>query len=110
MTIIRGVEMTAGSAMVLPPLAKWPQENGFTFTTWFRLDPVNAMNIEREKPYLYCFRTSKGLGYSGHFVGSCLVLTSTKVKGISIRLLPYPFFPISKKSYINLLHYFEPML
>ncbi|GBP02567.1 Neurobeachin, partial [Eumeta japonica] len=41
-------------AMVLPPLAKWPYENGFTFTTWFRLDPINSVNIEREKPYLYC--------------------------------------------------------
>ncbi|XP_012342240.1 neurobeachin isoform X2 [Apis florea] len=42
-----------GSAIVLPPLAKWPHENGFTFTTWFRLDPINSVNIEREKPYLY---------------------------------------------------------
>ena len=46
-----------------------------------RLDPLNAVNIEREKPYLYCFRTSKGVGYSAHFVGNCLVLTSMKVKG-----------------------------
>lgn len=42
-----------GSAVVLPPLAKWPYESGFTFTTWFRLDPINSVNIEREKPYLY---------------------------------------------------------
>lgn len=42
-----------GSAIVLPPIAKWPYENGFTFTTWFRLDPINSVNIEREKPYLY---------------------------------------------------------
>lgn len=42
-----------GSAIILPPLAKWPYENGFTFTTWFRLDPINSVNIEREKPYLY---------------------------------------------------------
>jgi hypothetical protein len=40
-------------AIVLPPLAKWPYESGFTFTTWFRLDPINSVNIEREKPYLY---------------------------------------------------------
>lgn len=44
-----------GSAVVLPPLAKWPYENGFTFTTWFRLDPINSVNIEREKPYLYWY-------------------------------------------------------
>ncbi|CAG0882858.1 unnamed protein product [Darwinula stevensoni] len=70
-----------GSAIMLPPLARWPHENGFSFTTWFRLDPINAVNIEREKPYLYCFRTSKGVGYSAHFVGNCLILTSVKVKG-----------------------------
>ncbi|XP_065556860.1 neurobeachin-like isoform X3 [Artemia franciscana] len=70
-----------GSALVLPPLAKWPQENGFTFTTWFRLDPANSVHIEREKPYLYCFKTSKGVGYAAHFVGSCLVLTCMKIKG-----------------------------
>eukprot|EP00094_Tigriopus_californicus_P012159 TCALIF_11751-PA protein Name:"Similar to NBEA Neurobeachin (Homo sapiens)" AED:0.12 eAED:0.13 QI:0/0.04/0/0.81/1/1/22/0/1914 len=70
-----------GSAIVLPPMSKWPYENGFTFTTWFRLDPLNAVNIEREKPYLYCFKTAKGVGYSAHFVGNCLVLTSMKVKG-----------------------------
>jgi hypothetical protein len=75
-------------------MAKWPQENGFTFSTWFRLDPVNAMNIEREKPYLYSFRTSKGLGYSAHFVGSCLVLTSTKVKGKGFQhCVQYEFQP-----------------
>ena len=105
---------------MLPPLARWPHENGFSFTTWFRLDPINAVNIEREKPYLYwcvcfatpkfillchkhgfynmwhkilleihaffrffwiSFRTSKGVGYSAHFVGNCLILTSVKVKG-----------------------------
>ena len=29
----------------------------------------------------YSFKTSKGVGYSAHFVGNCLVLTSMKVKG-----------------------------
>jgi len=71
----------AGSAIMVPPLSKWPHETGFTFTTWFRLDPFNSVNIEKEKPYLYCFKTSKGVGYSAHFVGNCLVLTSMKVKG-----------------------------
>ncbi|KAL7646103.1 UNVERIFIED_CONTAM: hypothetical protein RMT77_003004 [Armadillidium vulgare] len=42
-----------GSALVLPPLARWPYENGWTFATWFRLDPINSVNIEREKPFLY---------------------------------------------------------
>ena len=43
----------AGSAVMVPPLTKWPHETGFTFTTWFRLDPFNSVNIEKEKPYLY---------------------------------------------------------
>ncbi|KAG5314850.1 NBEA protein, partial [Acromyrmex insinuator] len=81
-------------AIVLPPLAKWPHENGFTFTTWFRLDPINSVNIEREKPYLYCFKTSKGVGYSAHFVGNCLVLTSMKIKGKGFQhCVKYEFQP-----------------
>ncbi|KAK4887581.1 hypothetical protein RN001_003852 [Aquatica leii] len=81
-------------AVVLPPLAKWPYENGFTFTTWFRLDPINSVNIEREKPYLYCFKTSKGVGYSAHFVGNCLVLTSMKIKGKGFQhCVKYEFQP-----------------
>ncbi|GLV35236.1 rugose [Carabus blaptoides fortunei] len=83
-----------GSAVVLPPMARWPYENGFTFTTWFRLDPINSVNIEREKPYLYCFKTSKGVGYSAHFVGNCLVLTSMKIKGKGFQhCVKYEFQP-----------------
>ncbi|CAG7818766.1 unnamed protein product [Allacma fusca] len=83
-----------GSAILLPPLARWPYENGFTFMTWFRLDPINSVNIEREKPYLYCFKTSKGVGYSAHFVGNCLVLTSMKVKGKGFQhCVKYEFQP-----------------
>ncbi|XP_064482280.1 neurobeachin-like isoform X2 [Ornithodoros turicata] len=70
-----------GAAVALPPLARWPYQNGWTFYTWFRLDPINSVSIEREKPYLYCFRTAKGVGYSAHFVGNCLIFTSMKVKG-----------------------------
>lgn len=83
-----------GSALVLPPLARWPYEAGWTFTTWFRLDPINSVNIEREKPYLYCFKTSKGVGYSAHFVGNCLVLTSLKIKGKGYQhCIKYEFQP-----------------
>ncbi|KAF7474619.1 Hypothetical predicted protein [Marmota monax] len=45
------------------------------------MDPVNNINVDKDKPYLYCFRTSKGLGYSAHFVGGCLIITSIKSKG-----------------------------
>ncbi|KAL4710138.1 hypothetical protein ACJJTC_006435 [Scirpophaga incertulas] len=83
-----------GVAIVLPPLARWPYENGFTFTTWFRLDPINSVNIEREKPYLYSFKTSKGVGYTAHFVGNCLVLTSMKVRGKGFQhCVKYEFQP-----------------
>uniref|UniRef100_A0A8C4Y919 LPS responsive beige-like anchor protein n=1 Tax=Gopherus evgoodei TaxID=1825980 RepID=A0A8C4Y919_9SAUR len=61
--------------------AKWPYQNGFTFHTWLRMDPVNNINVDKDKPYLYCFRTNKGLGYSAHFVGGCLIVTSIKSKG-----------------------------
>ncbi|KAL5011723.1 hypothetical protein ScPMuIL_010274 [Solemya velum] len=67
--------------VALPPLKNWPYQNGWTFSCWVRLDPVTGVTVERERPYLYCFKTSKGVGYSGHFVGNTLVLTSMKVKG-----------------------------
>nr|XP_020636969.1 lipopolysaccharide-responsive and beige-like anchor protein isoform X2 [Pogona vitticeps] len=71
----------SAAAIALPPIAKWPYQNGFTFHTWIRMDPVNNINVDKDKPYLYCFRTNKGLGYSAHFVGGCLVVTSIKSKG-----------------------------
>ncbi|XP_071664091.1 lipopolysaccharide-responsive and beige-like anchor protein isoform X2 [Patagioenas fasciata] len=71
----------SAAAIALPPIAKWPYQNGFTFHTWLRLDPVNNINVDKDKPYLYCFRTNKGLGYSAHFVGGCLIVTSIKSKG-----------------------------
>jgi len=38
--------------------------------------------FERITRVLFCsFKTAKGIGYSAHFVGNCLVLTSMKVKG-----------------------------
>ncbi|XP_014908283.1 neurobeachin-like [Poecilia latipinna] len=45
------------------------------------MDPLNNINVDKDKPYLYCFRTSKGIGYSAHFVGNCLIVTSLKSKG-----------------------------
>ncbi|KAM9853820.1 neurobeachin-like isoform 2-T2 [Aulostomus maculatus] len=71
----------SAAAIALPPIAKWPYQNGFTFNTWFRMDPLNNINVDKDKPYLYCFRTSKGIGYSAHFVGNCLIVTSLKSKG-----------------------------
>ena len=69
------------AAIALPPMKPWPVQNGFSLSCWFRLDPLNNLHIETDKPYLYCLRTSKGIGYSGHFVGGCLVITALKSKG-----------------------------
>ena len=40
------------------------------------------------------FRTSKGIGYSGHFLGNALVITSMKVKGKGFQhCVKYDFLP-----------------
>lgn len=80
-----------GSVMALPPFQKWPIQNGWTFVTWFRLE-ANSANAQ---PYLYYFRTAKlGLGYSAHFTGNCLVLTSMKIKGKGFQhCIPFEFVP-----------------
>ncbi|XP_035272744.1 lipopolysaccharide-responsive and beige-like anchor protein isoform X2 [Anguilla anguilla] len=84
----------SAAAIALPPIAKWPYLNGFTFQTWMRLDPLNTMNLENDKPYLYCFRTGKGLGYSAHFVAGCLTVTAVKSKGKGIQhCVKYDFKP-----------------
>ncbi|KAF7488154.1 Neurobeachin [Sarcoptes scabiei] len=84
-----------GSVLALPPFQKWPIQNGWTFITWFRLES----NSTNSQPYLYYFRTSKsGVGYSAHFTGNCLVLTSMKIKGKGFQhCIPFEF--ISQKWY-----------
>ncbi|KAL7847379.1 hypothetical protein SRHO_G00223590 [Serrasalmus rhombeus] len=44
----------SAAAIALPPIAKWPYQSGFTFNTWFRMDPLNNINVDKDKPYLYC--------------------------------------------------------
>ncbi|TKS80785.1 Lipopolysaccharide-responsive and beige-like anchor protein [Collichthys lucidus] len=94
-------------AIALPPIAKWPYQNGFTFNTWFRMDPLNNINVDKDKPYLYCFRTSKGIGYSAHFVGNCLIVTSLKSKGKGFQhCVKYDFQP--RKWYmISIVHIYS---
>lgn len=65
---------------------------------WIRINPIYIgmyfcksvllSSFENERIFrgkmkiiLYSFRTSKGLGYSAHFVGGCLIITSIKSKG-----------------------------
>ncbi|XP_052829518.1 neurobeachin isoform X4 [Octopus bimaculoides] len=83
-----------GSYIALPPIRSWPYQNGWAFSCWLRLDPVTGVTVEKEKPYLYCFRTSKGVGYSAHFLGSSLVITSMKLKGKGFQhCVKYEFAP-----------------
>ncbi|XP_065136867.1 neurobeachin [Paramisgurnus dabryanus] len=97
----------SAAAIALPPIAKWPYQNGFTLNTWFRMDPLNNINVDKDKPYLYCFRTSKGIGYSAHFVGSCLIVTSLKSKGKGFQhCVKYDFQP--RKWYmISIVHIYN---
>uniref|UniRef100_A0A3Q3K0L8 Neurobeachin n=1 Tax=Monopterus albus TaxID=43700 RepID=A0A3Q3K0L8_MONAL len=97
----------SAAAIALPPIAKWPYQNGFTFNTWFRMDPLNNVNVDKDKPYLYCFRTSKGIGYSAHFVGNCLIVTSLKSKGKGFQhCVKYDFQP--RKWYmISIVHIYS---
>ncbi|KAA0704104.1 Neurobeachin Lysosomal-trafficking regulator 2 [Triplophysa tibetana] len=97
----------SAAAIALPPIAKWPYQNGFTFNTWFRMDPLNNINVDKDKPYLYCYRTSKGIGYSAHFVGNCLIVTSLKSKGKGFQhCVKYDFQP--RKWYmISIVHIYN---
>ncbi|XP_028409384.1 neurobeachin-like [Dendronephthya gigantea] len=65
-----------GAAITVPPIAKWPHQPGFTFSTWVCLDASVITNAEKCRPYLYCFRNGKGIGYSAHFSGPMLVIES----------------------------------
>ncbi|XP_057698664.1 lipopolysaccharide-responsive and beige-like anchor protein isoform X2 [Corythoichthys intestinalis] len=95
------------AAIALPPIAKWPYQNGFTFHTWLRMDPLNNINVDKDKPYLYCFRTSKGHGYSAHFVAGCLIVTSLKTKGKGFQhCVKYDFKP-QKWYMVTLVHVYN---
>lgn len=57
-------------------------------TTLFILPLVNIIFL------YFSFKTSKGVGYSAHFVGNCLVLTSMKIKGKGFQhCVKYEFQP-----------------
>ncbi|XP_055330476.1 neurobeachin-like [Paramacrobiotus metropolitanus] len=76
---------TAGSVIALPPIAKWPCQSGFTYSTWFRLEPKSSVVTDQERLHLFSFRTQKGLGYSAHFIPGGIVFTCMKVVGKGIQ-------------------------
>ncbi|XP_068720916.1 lipopolysaccharide-responsive and beige-like anchor protein [Montipora capricornis] len=87
-----------GAAITLPPISKWPLQSGFTFSTWLCLDTSHLANAEKRRPYLYCFRTGKGVGYSAHFSGPMLVLecavkTGKRENKIFRHLVKFEFHP-----------------
>lgn len=83
---------TRGSMMSLPPFQKWPIQMGWSFSAWLLLEPKACA-----QPYLYNFKTGKsGLGYSAHFTGNCLVLTSIRVKGKGVQHCVAHEFPSHK--------------
>lgn len=81
-----------GSMMSLPPFQKWPVQSGWSFSTWFLLEPKACA-----QPYLFNFKTGRsGLGYSAHFTANCLVLTSIRVKGKGVQHCVSYEFPSHK--------------
>ncbi|KJH44683.1 hypothetical protein DICVIV_09290 [Dictyocaulus viviparus] len=68
------------AGIIVPPFARFPCQSGWTFSTWLRMDPMSSVLFEKEKPYLYCFRSSKSVGYSCYFMGNALVVTIEKSK------------------------------
>ncbi|XP_020898091.2 lipopolysaccharide-responsive and beige-like anchor protein, partial [Exaiptasia diaphana] len=85
-------------AITLPPISKWPLQSGFAFSTWICLDTSHIADATKCKPYLYCFRTGKGLGYSAHFSGPMLVLEAAVKAGkkenkVHTHLVKFDFHP-----------------
>uniref|UniRef100_A0A915LDD3 DUF4704 domain-containing protein n=1 Tax=Meloidogyne javanica TaxID=6303 RepID=A0A915LDD3_MELJA len=84
----------ASAGIFIPPLNRWPYQNGWTFCTWFRMDPLNSVYFEREKPFLFNFSTSTGNGYFSYFMGSCLVLRCIRAPGDEIMCrIKFEFMP-----------------
>ena len=57
--------------------------------------------------FIYSFRTGRGIGYSGHFMGSCLVITAVKIKGKGFQhCIKYDFQPRKVCGIINMFSVF----
>ncbi|XP_066920240.1 lipopolysaccharide-responsive and beige-like anchor protein, partial [Clytia hemisphaerica] len=64
-----------GAVITVPPIARWPHQPGFTFVTWLQLDAAHLSPSEQSnRPHVYCFVNSRGLGYTAHFSGPMLVI------------------------------------
>ena len=39
----------------ISPIRNFPYQNGFRFSTWFRIEPPSCVKIEKLKAYFYWF-------------------------------------------------------
>ncbi|THD27791.1 Neurobeachin [Fasciola hepatica] len=63
----------------LPPISRWPLQNGWSFNCWLYLSCGN------ERPFIYCFFTNDGSGFSAHLENESLVLTTIRQKDKGFR-------------------------
>eukprot|EP00116_Pleurobrachia_bachei_P003034 sb/3463296/ len=68
-----------GSAITIPPITRWPSNPGFTLNLWVSFDP--RFMFPNYKPFLYWFKTGKGLGYSAMVSNQQLLLETVTGKG-----------------------------
>ena len=71
------------SAIVLPPIRRWPTQSGFTVSMWLRLEKPSDIVVApgpqqqpqtKHTPYIYSFQTTNGLGYAAYFEDNKLTL------------------------------------
>ncbi|GCC26563.1 hypothetical protein chiPu_0004980 [Chiloscyllium punctatum] len=90
---------------LLSILNQMPQRQGPD--TFFNFPGRSAATYNNVALSICSFRTSKGVGYSAHFVGNCLIITSLKSKGKGFQhCVKYDFQP--RKWYmISIVHIYN---
>eukprot|EP00040_Diaphanoeca_grandis_P037255 m.241726 g.241726 ORF g.241726 m.241726 type:complete len:2347 (-) comp33782_c0_seq1:119-7159(-) len=60
------------SGISIPPIRKWPGQNGFSVNVWMRIGQDEAS----KSMYVYSFQTAQGFGYTARMISSKLVLSA----------------------------------
>ncbi|EUB57642.1 Neurobeachin [Echinococcus granulosus] len=82
------------SILTIPPISKFPYQNGWTFQSWVYIDPPLCKLSEVKPRYLFSFQTDKGLGYTAHFLGTLFIITSIRAKDKGLQhCVPTEFHP-----------------
>ncbi|KAL5962455.1 Lipopolysaccharide-responsive and beige-like anchor protein [Taenia solium] len=82
------------SVLMIPPISKFPYQNGWTFQSWIYIDPTLCKLSEVKPRYLFSFQTDKGLGYTAHFLGTLFIITSIRAKDKGLQhCVPTEFHP-----------------